>query len=569
MAYQTTEEQCLLLNNLLYCEYKGSDKGMLTFLDEKNEGGTIGEFVDRVLRNEGKIDDSMEYFDGMSGKEFKQILHAVKNDPTLSRMVVKDVHIDPTNGAGGKSAVLVDPATNEAVVAFKGTEGDAEWIDNFQSISGSDTDIQRSSLEWYQDTVKDAGYENITLIGHSKGANKAKYITLMDDSVDRCIAQDGQGFNDDFMTTYKDQIAKNQYKITNYNSDKDPVNILLNDVGETHYYKGENIEEGGLNNLLENHCPNTLLHFDENGNYSLTAETVQDPGMVELDKMLNSYIRTMPSNPPKARERLGELLGLLMTSDDPIAVLASEDYKDDIAGFMGYVMAYKEKYPQLMGDIERIMSECGMEEMVDIVKKFDEYSNAWWFDTVVKAASKLLESSLILEVVKRFSKDFYDLLKKYPGLLALLRAIIDKKNSSNPNRDNGHDIVISPSIWHPEGIIGPWFKSGNRFDINPEAISIVEGELAEWAAQMERYAHTLLTEIIPSLDFSTRLLLIASVKITGFKALRNAADIRKLYEALSSINRKYRYSEQLIMGNIGPGPAYVIMGPNGGGGGFR
>ena len=59
------------------------------------------------------------------------------------------------------------------------------------------------------------------MTGHSKGGNKAKYITLMDDTVDHCVSFDGQGFSDEFMETYSDEIAARQHKIENHNVDYD------------------------------------------------------------------------------------------------------------------------------------------------------------------------------------------------------------------------------------------------------------------------------------------------------------------------------------------------------------
>lgn len=76
----------------------------------------------------------------------------------------------------------------------------------------------------------------VTVTGHSKGGNKAKYITVLDSSVDRCVSFDGQGFSDEFMTEYQEQISQNQNKIENHNVDYDYVNLLLNDVGNKTYY---------------------------------------------------------------------------------------------------------------------------------------------------------------------------------------------------------------------------------------------------------------------------------------------------------------------------------------------
>ena len=53
------------------------------------------------------------------------------------------------------------------------------------------------------------------------------YIAILDDSVDRCVSFDGQGFSDEFYEKYADQIAHNKNKIVNCSAESDYVNFLL------------------------------------------------------------------------------------------------------------------------------------------------------------------------------------------------------------------------------------------------------------------------------------------------------------------------------------------------------
>jgi len=186
----------------------------------------------------------------VTGEDWKKIFAAIQKDETLMNMKIITVAGDPGLAEGKEraedslqegalSAVFVNEETGEAVVAFRGT-AEYEWKDNFlggapttDPIDGVSTQYQRSALEWYQGLgLADAGYTTITVIGHSKGGNKAKYIAILDTSVTRCISFDGQGFSDEFYGFYKREIAQRQYAITNYNVEYDYVNLLLRCRGD-------------------------------------------------------------------------------------------------------------------------------------------------------------------------------------------------------------------------------------------------------------------------------------------------------------------------------------------------
>ncbi len=550
MTYQTSTEQILLLNNLLYCEDNG---GMRTFLDEGNEGLTVGEYVSRIL--DRGLDDNMVYSTGINGKEYKDILRAVQKDATLSRLVIEDVHIDHTAGAGGKSALFVDPLSNEAIVSFKGTQGAQEWADNFSGISttgcsdGVSTEIQESALGWYQDKVKNGGYSSITVAGHSKGGNKAKYITIMDDSVDRCISHDGQGFSDEFVEKYADQIALNQHKISNHNTDQDFVNILLNDVGETHYYEGANKSEGP-GGFAENHCTNAIFNFDEYGNYVL-KETQQDPGMVELDKMMNSYIRSIPtSDRQKTGAMLAQLVNLL--SDDRLSedqkldklidLFAGDQYKEQSADLLGYILEYKKKYPELMDEVERIMKENGMGSFVDAIRKVDEISNAWYFDMIVDFAAS--HPNFVIGGLEFFNVDIpswvKELIEEHPEILELIKQTIKAKQEAKPDRENGHDIHI-PSAWQTGT------HSNTHFSINPAELAKCRQMLTDQEKEMMNISAEIIRTIIPELDYTIRKHLKDVIWKCGIKIAQNALSLGRLQNGFLQIEQNYLQTEDGIV----------------------
>ena len=355
-----SKEQIALLENLTYLD---NDAGAQVRAVSDYEGKTIGEWLTAA-----KVSSTDNPHANITGKEWNDIINAVKNDPTLMNMKIVDTHVDTAKGGGnGKSVVFVSEEQHEAVVAFKGTQSSKEWVDNFHGADTINSPQQKNALEWYQDTYRDNHLDqySVTVTGHSKGGNKAKYITILDDTVDRCISFDGQGFSDEFYTEYADQIAAHQGKITNINAEYDFVNILLNDVGTTEFYKGYNYGDGGF---LENHCPNAMLKFEEDGSFTMVP-TEQAHEMQALDEFLNSYIRSLPV---EERGDMIDLLAKIMSEKSKIGADNAADYflnlatdpkyADDLSYLIAFTIRYGQAHPEALDEIKSALKECGLED---------------------------------------------------------------------------------------------------------------------------------------------------------------------------------------------------------------
>ena len=379
-------EEVLLLNNLMYL----SGDPMVNIRDYENK--TVAEII-RDLK-EIPIDPGREYSTFTNGEEWSQIINAVENNDTLMNMQIAAVHIDDApGGGGGISAVWTSPETGEAVVAFRGTAA-YEWKDNF--IGGGSTDApdgvstpqQENALEWYQSAYEELGLDGytVTITGHSKGGNKAKYVTLMDESADRCLSFDGQGFSDEFIEKYREQIAGRQDLIENHNVDYDYVNLLLNDIGKKYYYKGDSYGDG---KFLEAHAPNTLLTFDENGNYYLNpSEGGQSREMHELDEFLNSCLRSLSTDEKKKALQLFGSLAEGGFSDEAdmdffLELLLSSDNQDTTAYILAYLLEYEQANPGFADSIESVLNEFGMGDIAKIVDTIQDVINSRFFDPAV------------------------------------------------------------------------------------------------------------------------------------------------------------------------------------------
>ena len=376
-------EQILLLENLTYLLDEGELKSIKKIEEDvkPNENFTVGYVVEKLKTAE--LEDDKDYGSYMTGKDWKNILQAVENDETLCNMKIAEVHGDPGGVSPGEgeekegacSVLFVNEASGEAVVAFRGT-AEYEWKDNFlagaptDAADGVSTEYQEKALEWYQGLkLEEGGYSSITVTGHSKGGNKAKYITIMDESVTRCLSFDGQGFSDEFYERYGREIAKRQSLIENHNVEYDFVNLLLNDVGNTYFYQGFDYGEGGI---LEAHCPNTFFCFDENGNVKIIAVEEQAKEMQELNRFLNSYLRILsPEKKVKTMEVLGEIVEAVFSGQfESKGAAVINDNMEIFAELVEYVALYAAIHPDFTGAIEGIAGKFFVgEDVISFFKK--------------------------------------------------------------------------------------------------------------------------------------------------------------------------------------------------------
>lgn len=534
MANQLSTEQLLLINNLMYM----SNDAPLVSMVNGTEGKTIGDIVSGIDVNQLKNTQSNEL---TSGDDWAKIIEAVKSDSQLMNMEVVTTHQD---ASGGKSLLLANPDTNEAVVVFRGT-GKNEWKDNFEGggpTNGSDgvsTQQQENTLDWYESLELD-GYDTITVTGHSKGGNKAKYVTVMDDSVDRCVSFDGQGFSDEFCEKYEAKIACNQGKIENHNAESDYVNLLLNDIGKTTYYKGENYNTDLA--FVENHCADTMLHFNEDGSVSMTEGT-RDSRMVIIDDFLNSYLRTLsPEEKQKVLSLIGELVeaGFNKASvQELLDTFLNGDNTEAAADLLAYLLVYKEENPEFVDAIQDILNGMGMENVSDLIDTVVDVTEWEYFDTVAAYLSKAggnLPDWILNEIGKK--------IKKETGLdLSAddLRKLLGMVNSAANKMD---DVEIKSG--RDKKIITVDASVGkNPFLTRLNQMHIRKNELAACASRLDSIGDEILA-VTRGLDGS---LIPARIKLYALagKVEVQARKCKKLGKKLEEICNIYNETENAII----------------------
>lgn len=341
-----TEKQVFLLNQLNYC-----DK---SYLSTSMEGSSVRTMVTALQKA----------YSGSGNADMQETFRQILSDNTLCGMTVEKVSFDGLEGMSaargeaieGKATSMVFTGDTgggdyEGVVTFQGSDSGADWRDNFTLASKSDapdgvsSPIQESALQYYQSPEMQAilsQCNTVTVTGHSKGGNNANYIALLDSSVSRSVTFDAPGFSDGFLQYYSSQIANRQGVLDNYSCSRDFVNILLNSVGEQHFYPTPDVS------FANAHQPGNFLP------YQLVPgeETAQDPGVQALSEMFNSYIRSAdPDTVKGALAAVGELFGAQRDGEPMLTYLFEGGNAGQLADLIGFAIVYMQENPGKLKDL--------------------------------------------------------------------------------------------------------------------------------------------------------------------------------------------------------------------------
>lgn len=335
---QLSNEELLFLSNLMHMRKEGTLKNIWTNKNLDNKV-TIGAMLDYINDDTlEKLKNSDKTYDGeISGAEWAAMLEKIKSNEKICSLKLVDLERDDKKAL---SVCLEDPSGNKYVV-FRGTAA-GEWPDNFMGGYLADTEQQLRALAF----VERQNGSHITVVGHSKGGNKAKYVAIRSDKVDRCVSFDGQGFSAAFFEKYGPLIEKNKYKITCFALDYDFVNILLTDIyNEKKYVNGHGVD--GMN-FQQNHSPNSLFNkefgFDE---------CLQSYSMDSLHKFFNYIINTGdPQEVSALMDYLGGIANVFMGKKPPEykegyskaeirAYILAPEHAEELGLFIAYLAKYE------------------------------------------------------------------------------------------------------------------------------------------------------------------------------------------------------------------------------------
>ena len=324
----------------------------------------LNQFSDEMLAQLDK--QSKKTYNGeISGSEWAAMIRHMKSNANIYNLKVADYNKD----VGALCFVASD---GQPIVAFVGTKDGAEWIDNVEGLNRSDTECQKAALDY----INSLPYDDIIVTGHSKGGNKAQYVTICapEGKVKQCVSLDGQGFSQEFYDKYGHLVQERANRIKNYSLSSDFVNILLFPVpGSQQIYV-----DGGkdVGTILENHSPNAFFDYyrDENGNWVVVVNSNGDPTLnISGNKsdlaILQDFVAFFMNNASDEEKKLMiDFLSQLLagvrsqkwTKEQIIEYLMTN--QEALALFMAYLIKYMEVFDISQPEVVAMLDALGISD---------------------------------------------------------------------------------------------------------------------------------------------------------------------------------------------------------------
>ncbi len=334
-------------------------------------------FTDKALERLSTMAYAEIPYAYMSGLEWAQIIKYIKNSD-LGKLKVGGFM--PCSDEDDDRAVLGISFYNDsgdAIVAFRGTYGVEEWVDNVYGLNSSDTECQRDALKY----IESLPHDNITVVGHSKGGNKAMYVAITSEKIGRCVSFDGQGFSKQFMDKYWLEIDVKAEKITNYSLSCDYIHMLMFPVPESTqlYCQGY-----GMDNLKQYHSSNSFFKVDGSGMLVLDNDDKPTFSIVEEDdsiKMVHNFITFFMNNATKEDMRsvtdLVSLLIPLVFEEQDVAIENAKNIllkdKETFALIIAYLARYVREYNISVYEIDDLVQILGLDYQHFMTMSLDLY----------------------------------------------------------------------------------------------------------------------------------------------------------------------------------------------------
>ena len=278
-----TNEQLLFLDNLIYLDFSS----VLKYYQSNHMELTLIDLIKYSLENIDKLVSDKFPPASMTKSQWVELLESFlnnkENEAFLNDYTIQNYETNDSDKNGLRACCFVKENNEEiedVVAVFRGTAGINEWKDDLMMANAVSSEIMDDAAIYIKNLPKEYG-NNITVTGHSKGGNKAQYVTIVTDRIGRCVSFDGQGFSKEFLEFYSARIEERKSIITSISAEHDFVNSLLFPIaGDIKYIKADFDKEFGLN-----HCPNKV--FNSNGELN---EEVEQPAFISrLISYLTKY----------------------------------------------------------------------------------------------------------------------------------------------------------------------------------------------------------------------------------------------------------------------------------------
>lgn len=167
--------------------------------------------------------------------EYTIIAQAAENDE-IGELVIGCQSVNMGYDTGTAACTFSSPDADTFYVVYRGT-GDGEWPDNGIGMTEEVTTQQERALQYFEEVVDTTGAgkdQRLVITGHSKGGNKAQFVTMetqYGDRIDACYSVDGQGFSPKAVKRWQNKYGKSGFeertkKIQGIHGENDYVSAL-------------------------------------------------------------------------------------------------------------------------------------------------------------------------------------------------------------------------------------------------------------------------------------------------------------------------------------------------------
>lgn len=373
-----TDNELGMIEQLTYMDHRVAEQaGIQGFSGIKSgqKNMTLSEilscFDEEALRN---LEEKGNQKIGLSSAQEWAGMIRYLQESQMKDLVLKDT-MAAVDGTTLAMCFVEEGSADDAIVAFRGTHGGDEWVDNVEGLNVTDTQCQKEALDF----IESLPYENVTVTGHSKGGNKAMYVAITSDKVTRCVAYDGQGFSQEFIDKYWAEIQAKGEVITEYSLSTDYVHVLLFPVPNA---KQVYCQGWGVDGIGEHHSPNSFFMADEKGKLILdesgnpiVVEIPEDESMQMLHKFTTFVLNNADDKDKVEIVDFSSQLLALMFSGDQDKTNKMIDFilknPDSLALVMAYLVKYMDVYDINAKEIDKMLEALGLNALNEMIKLMD------------------------------------------------------------------------------------------------------------------------------------------------------------------------------------------------------
>lgn len=307
-------EISMVLDTFMYLDYK-----------EAREGSSLKS----ILKD---LESHPDYGGGGVHYEEYTVLRQAAEKEEVGNLIITCQSVNMGYDSGTSACTFMTPDGECVYVVYRGT-GDGEWPDNGIGMTSAATIQQKRALSYFEqvvETLEIKDSQRLIVTGHSKGGNKAQFVTMETKYIkllDACYSVDGQGFSERAIAGWKDRYGERGYrsrtaKLYGIHGENDYVSVLGNPIipGEQIRYVATPVEKSNFAGYHDIKYMFASVVYDEKTGSSRTVfngrknnDTAKRGELGEYAALLSGCVMELP---PQKRDGCAAVIMHLMEISD-------------------------------------------------------------------------------------------------------------------------------------------------------------------------------------------------------------------------------------------------------------